>query len=108
MSSASLTTEERGRGVTQCAIPSPSRAASLRSYFTSPMAYVLIVFFSVPVGPDLHVLRSTRPQARADNGPLLGTMAFLTLMVARSFTMSLIAQGAASRGPSKLLLTKPL
>ncbi len=78
----------------------------VQSYFTSPMAYVVMVFFLFFSGL-IFVFSVYQPQARAEMRGLLGSMVFLTLMVAPFITMSLLAQERAS-GTLELLLTKPI
>jgi ABC-2 type transport system permease protein len=78
----------------------------IRAYFVSPMAYVVITFFLFFSGL-IFTFSIYQPQARAEMGGLLGSMVFLTLMVAPFLTMSLLAQEQAS-GTLELLLTKPL
>lgn len=78
----------------------------LRAYFVSPMAYVVITFFLFFSGL-IFTFSIYQPQARAEMGGLLGSMVFLTLMVAPFLTMSLLAQEQAT-GTLELLLTKPL
>ncbi|MCE5219563.1 ABC transporter permease [bacterium] len=78
----------------------------IQSYFASPMAYVVITFFLFFSGL-IFTFSIYQPQARAEMGGLLGSMVFLTLMVAPFLTMSLLAQEQAT-GTLELLLTKPL
>lgn len=78
----------------------------LRSYFTSPTAFVVMVFFLFFSGL-IFTFSILQPQARAEMGGLLGSMVFLTLMVSPFITMSLLAQERAS-GTLELLLTKPV
>jgi ABC-2 type transport system permease protein len=78
----------------------------LRAYFTSPMAYVVIVFFLFFSGL-IFTFSIYQPSARAEMRGLLGSMVFLTLMVAPFITMSLLAQERSS-GTLELLLTKPV
>lgn len=78
----------------------------VQSYFTSPMAYVVMVFFLFFSGL-IFVFSVYQPQARAEMRGLLGSMVFLTLMVVPFITMSLLAQERAS-GTLELLLTKPI
>lgn len=78
----------------------------LLSYFTSPMAYVITVFFLFFTGL-IFTFSIYQPGARAELRGLLGSMVFLTLMVAPFLTMSLLAQERAS-GTLEMLLTKPV
>ncbi len=78
----------------------------IRSYFTSPMAFGIMVFFLFFSGL-IFTFSIYQPQARAEMRGLLGTMVFLTLMMAPVLTMSLLAQERAS-GTIELLLTKPV
>ena len=52
----------------------------LRSSFTSPVAYVLVLLFLAFVGL-IFVFSLNQPEPRAEMRGLFGTMAFLTLMV---------------------------
>jgi ABC-2 type transport system permease protein len=81
-------------------------AREFRSYFTSPMAYVVMVFFLFFTGL-IFTFSVYQPLARAEMRGLFGSMVFLTLMVAPFVTMSLIAQERAT-GTVELLLTKPV
>lgn len=78
----------------------------LLAYFTSPMAYVITVFFLFFTGL-IFTFSIYQPGARAELRGLLGSMVFLTLMVAPFLTMSLLAQERAS-GTLEMLLTKPV
>ncbi len=78
----------------------------LTAYFTSPLAYVVIVFFLFFSGL-IFTFMVYSPQATAEIRGLLGSMVFLTLMVSPFLTMSLLAQERAS-GTIELLLTKPV
>ncbi|NSW58217.1 MAG: ABC transporter permease subunit [Armatimonadetes bacterium] len=78
----------------------------LVSYFTSPMAYVITVFFLFFTGL-IFTFSIYQPGAQAEMRGLLGSMVFLTLMVAPFVTMSLLAQERAT-GTLELLLTKPV
>ncbi len=78
----------------------------LIAYFTSPMAYVVTVFFLFFTGL-IFTFSIYMTGARAEMGGLLGSMVFLTLMVSPFITMSLLAQ-ERSTGTLELLLTKPI
>lgn len=78
----------------------------IRAYFTSPMAYGVTVFFLFFSGL-IFTFSIYQPQARAEMRGLLGTMVFLTLMMAPVLTMALLAQERSS-GTIELLLTKPV
>lgn len=78
----------------------------IQAYFTSPMAYGVAVFFLFFSGL-IFTFSMYQPQARAEMRGLLGSMVFLTLMMAPALTMSLLAQERSS-GTVELLLTKPV
>ena len=78
----------------------------IHAYFTSPMAYGVAVFFLFFSGL-IFTFSMYQPQARAEMRGLLGSMVFLTLMMAPALTMSLLAQERSS-GTVELLLTKPV
>jgi ABC-2 type transport system permease protein len=78
----------------------------LESYFVTPMAYVVIVFFLFFSGL-IFTFSIYQPSARAQLSGLLGSMVFLTLMVAPFLTMSALAQERGT-GTLELLLTKPV
>jgi len=78
----------------------------LVSYFTSPMAFVVTVFFLFFSGL-IFTFSIYQRGATAEMRGLLGSMVFLTLMMAPFITMSLLAQERSS-GTLELLLTKPV
>ncbi len=78
----------------------------LRSYFVSPMAYVIMFFYLGICGLTFCII-STGSQAMADMQPTLGTMLFIALMVAPIITMGLLAQ-EQSTGSIELLMTNPV
>ncbi len=78
----------------------------MRSYFVSPMAYV-IMFFYLGVCGLIFAISSSNPQAMADMRGLFGTMAFITLMIAPVLTMGLLSQ-EQSTGSIELLMTNPV
>lgn len=80
----------------------------LRSYFTSPMAYVLAVFYLGIVGYIFTAIFLLLPQAETDNlRDLIGSMLFLALFIIPMLTMGLLAQERASR-TIELLMTRPV
>jgi ABC-2 type transport system permease protein len=78
----------------------------LYTYFTSPMAYVVICFF-LSINSLLFTLYVGSGRAEARMEDLFHTMSFLTLMMAPVITMGLIAQERNS-GTIETLLTKPV
>lgn len=78
----------------------------LRAYFTSPMAYVVMVLFLFFSGLIFSFMIGQQ-QPRAELRGLFGSMVFLSMMVVPFITMSLIAQERSS-GTVELLLTKPV
>lgn len=78
----------------------------LRSYFVSPMGYVVMVFFLGVCGL-IFALTVSHPQAQADMRGMFHTMVFITLMMAPVLTMGLLAQERAS-GSMELLMTNPV
>ncbi len=78
----------------------------MRSYFVSPMAYV-VMFFYLGVCGLIFALSVSSPQAMADMRGLFGTMVFITLMIAPVLTMGLLAQEQAT-GSIELLMTNPV
>ncbi|MCD6361247.1 MAG: ABC transporter permease subunit [Armatimonadetes bacterium] len=78
----------------------------LRSYFVSPMAYV-VMFFYLGVCGLIFSLSVSGPQAQAEMRGLFGTMVFVTLMMSPVITMGLLAQEKAS-GSIELLMTNPV
>ena len=80
----------------------------LRSYFTSPMAYVVTIFFLGLNGLIFTLGILSRPQAQTEDlRGLVSSMVFLMLMMAPVLTMGLLAQDRAS-GTIELLVTRPL
>ncbi len=80
----------------------------LRSYFTSPMAYVLAVFYLGIIGYIFIAVFLLMPQAQTEHlRDLIGSMLFLTLFVIPMLTMGLFAQERAS-GTMELLMTRPV
>ena len=80
----------------------------LRSYFTSPMAYVLAVFYLGIIGYIFIAMFLLMPQAQTEHlGVLIGSMLFLTLFIIPMLTMGLFAQEQAS-GTMELLMTHPV
>ena len=80
----------------------------LRSYFTSPMAYVLAVFYLGIIGYIFIAMFLLMPQAQTEHlRDLIGSMLFLTLFVIPMLTMGLFAQERAS-GTMELLMTRPV
>jgi len=77
-----------------------------RSFFTSPMAYVVTVLFLFFTGL-IFTFSIYQPSGRAEMRGLMGSMVFLSLMVSPFITMSLLAQERSS-GTLELLLTKPV
>ena len=80
----------------------------LRSYFTSPMAYVLAVFYLGVTGLIFVLIFLLSPQAQTEHlRDLIGSMLFLTLFIIPMLTMGLFAQERAS-GTMELLMTRPV
>jgi len=80
----------------------------LRSYFTSPMAYVLVVFYLGIIGYIFTAIFLLMPQAQTEHlRDLVGSMLFLTLFIIPMLTMGLFAQERAS-GTMELLMTRPV
>ena len=80
----------------------------LRSYFTSPMAYALAVFYLGVTGLIFVMIFLLSPQAQAEHlSELIGTMLFLALFIIPMLTMGLFAQERAS-GTMELLMTRPV
>ncbi len=80
----------------------------LRSYFTSPMPYVLAVFFLGVTALMFTLGFLAAPQAQTEDFRLLlGSMVFLALIVTPMLTMGLLAQEKASR-TIELLMTRPV
>lgn len=86
-------------------------ARELVSYFVSPIAYVVTVFFLVITG-IIFTLTISQPGGmgggpRAEIGGLAGTMAFLLLLSAPVITMRLFAE-EKRLGTLELLMTSPV
>lgn len=82
-------------------------AKEFRSYFTAPMAYVVMLFF-LGVSGLIFVLSINLPQADTrDIRGLMQSMAFISLMMAPVLTMSLLAL-ERGRGTLELLMTRPV
>jgi len=80
----------------------------LRSYFTSPMAYVLAVFYLGIIGYIFIAIFLLMPQAQTENlRDLISSMLFLTMFIIPMLTMGLLAQERAS-GTMELLMTHPV
>ena len=78
----------------------------LRSYFVSPMAYVLLAFYLGICGL-IFALSVSGPQAEAEMAGMFHTMIFIALMITPVMTMGLLAQEQAS-GSMELLMTNPI
>lgn len=78
----------------------------LRSYFVSPMAYVVLAFFLGICGL-IFALSVSGPQAEADMAGMFHTMVFIALMITPVITMGLLAQEQAT-GSMELLMTNPV
>lgn len=78
----------------------------LRSYFVSPMGYVVLAFYLGVCGL-IFVLTVTHPQAQADMSGMFHTMVFVALMMIPVITMGLLSQEQAS-GSLELLMTNPV
>ena len=80
----------------------------LRSYFTSPLAYVVTVFFLGLSGYAFTIIMLANPRAQADYFEgLIGFMVLVLLLVTPVLTMGLLAQEKASR-TIELLMTRPV
>ncbi|MCK4323038.1 MAG: ABC transporter permease subunit [Armatimonadetes bacterium] len=80
----------------------------LRSYFTSPMAYVLAVFYLGITGYIFIAVFLLMPQAQTEHmRDLISSMLFLALIIMPILTMGLFAQEMAS-GTMELLMTRPV
>ncbi len=80
----------------------------LRSYFSSPMAYVLAVFYLGITGYIFIAVFLLMPQAQTEHmSDLIGSMLFLALIIMPMLTMGLFAQEMAS-GTMELLMTRPV
>jgi len=78
----------------------------LRSYFVSPMAYVVLAFYLGVCGL-IFALTITMAQSEADMAGMFHTMIFVTLMMAPVITMGLLSQ-EQSTGSIELLMTNPV
>lgn len=78
----------------------------LRSYFVSPMAYVVLAFYLGVCGL-IFALTVTTPQAEADMAGMFHTMVFVALMMTPVITMGLLSQEQAT-GSIELLMTNPV
>ena len=78
----------------------------LRSYFVSPMAYVVLAFYLGITGL-IFALSVSGPQAEADMAGMFHTMIFIALMITPVITMGLLAQEQAT-GSMELLMTNPV
>jgi ABC-2 type transport system permease protein len=78
----------------------------LRSYFVSPMAYVVLAFFLGVCGL-IFALTVTTPEAQADMTGMFHTMVFVALMMTPVITMGLLSQEQAT-GSIELLMTNPV
>ena len=78
----------------------------LRSYFVSPMGYVVLAFFLGVCGL-IFALTVTNPQAQADMQGMFHTMVFIALMMTPVITMGLLSQEQAT-GSIELLMTNPV
>lgn len=80
----------------------------LRSYFTSPMAYALTVFFLGVTALLFTLGMLLPPRAQVEDFRyLMGSMVFLILIITPVLTMGLLAQERAS-GTMELLMTRPV
>ncbi len=78
----------------------------LRSYFVSPMAYVILGFYLGVCGL-IFALTVGAPQAQAEMAGMFHTMIFVALMMAPILTMGLLSQEQAT-GSIELLMTNPV
>lgn len=77
----------------------------LYAYFTSPMAYVAMLFFLGVCG--LIFVLSTMEMPKADMTGMFHSMVFLSLLLCPVITMGLLAQETNS-GTYELLMTRPV
>ena len=77
------------------------------SYFTSPMAYVAMLFVLGLCGLIYVLTTSSMMPPKADMAGMFHSMVFLTLIAAPVVTMGLLAQETNS-GTYELLMTKPV
>ncbi len=78
----------------------------LRSYFVSPMAYVILAFYLGICGL-VFALSVSAPQAEADMAGMFHTMVFIALIITPVITMGLLSQEQAT-GSMELLMTNPV
>ncbi|MGI5819135.1 MAG: ABC transporter permease subunit [Armatimonadota bacterium] len=78
----------------------------LRSYFVSPIGYVVLAFYLGVCGL-IFALTVTTPQAMADMAGMFHTMVFVALMMVPVITMGLLSQEQAT-GSIELLMTNPV
>jgi len=78
----------------------------LVAYFTSPMAYVAMLFFLGVCGL-IFVLSTSMQMPKADMSGMFHSMIFLSLLMCPVITMGLIAQETSS-GTYEMLMTRPV
>ncbi|MEN6304004.1 MAG: ABC transporter permease subunit, partial [Armatimonadia bacterium] len=78
----------------------------LVAYFTSPMAYVAMLFFLGVCGL-IFVLSTSMQMPKADMSGMFHSMIFLSLLMCPVITMGLIAQETNS-GTYEMLMTRPV
>jgi len=78
----------------------------LRSYFVSPMAYAVLLFF-LGIAGLIFALSIASPGAMADMRGMFQTLVFVSLMMTPILTMGLLSQERAS-GSIELLMTNPV
>jgi ABC-2 type transport system permease protein len=78
----------------------------LVGYFTSPMAYVAMLFFLGVCGL-IFVLSTSQASPKADMTGMFHSMVFLSLLLCPVITMALLAQETNS-GTYELLMTRPV
>jgi ABC-2 type transport system permease protein len=81
-------------------------AKEIRSYFVSPMGYVVLAFFLGICGL-IFALTVTMTQAEASMAGIFHTMIFVSLMMVPIITMGLLSQEQAT-GSLELLMTNPI
>lgn len=79
----------------------------LVGYFTSPMAYVAMLFLLGITGLIFVLSTGGSQMPKADMGPMFHTLVFLSLLMCPVITMGLIAQETNS-GTYELLMTRPV
>ncbi len=82
-------------------------AREFTAYFTSPMAYVAMLFLLGICGLIFMLSHAPGGSTQADMTGIFHSMVFLTLLMAPVITMGLLAQETNS-GTYELLMTKPL